>query len=158
MAVPDRETLLELLYEAAELEHNLVCTCLHAAFSLKDGEAEGLSREQAEAVRRWRREIVAVAAEEVGHRVAMWNLTAAPGGAPRSSGRQNRPNPRGKASSRSAASGAAAPRRGSRRWPSTTKPSVLSILGLLLTCGPSSTRTARPPRSAAIRRCRSTRV
>jgi len=37
-----REVLLHALYEAAELEHNLMCTYLYAAASLKDGEREGL--------------------------------------------------------------------------------------------------------------------
>ena len=46
---------LHALYEAAELEHNLMCTYLYAAFSLKDGEADGLSAEEAAAVKRWRR-------------------------------------------------------------------------------------------------------
>jgi len=32
-----RELALHALYEAAELEHNLMCTYLYAAFSLKDG-------------------------------------------------------------------------------------------------------------------------
>ena len=31
-----REILINALYEAAELEHNLMCTYLYAAFSLKD--------------------------------------------------------------------------------------------------------------------------
>ena len=34
-AAPSREQLLHSLYEAAELEHNLMCTYLYAAFSLK---------------------------------------------------------------------------------------------------------------------------
>ena len=38
-----REVLVHALYEAAELEHNLMCTYLYAAFSLRDGESEGLS-------------------------------------------------------------------------------------------------------------------
>ena len=50
-----REALLHALYEAAELEHNLMCTYLYAAFSLSDGEAEALTAEEATAVRRWRR-------------------------------------------------------------------------------------------------------
>ena len=81
--VPSREQLLFSLYEAAELEHNLMCTYLYAAFSLKQGEAEGLAPREAEAVERWRREITAVAVEEMGHLVAVWNITAALGGAPR---------------------------------------------------------------------------
>ena len=82
-AAPSREQLLHSLYEAAELEHNLMCTYLYAAFSLKQGEAEGLQPQEAEAVERWRREITAVAIEEMGHLVAVWNITAALGGAPR---------------------------------------------------------------------------
>ncbi|WP_457418246.1 ferritin-like domain-containing protein [Roseateles sp. P5_E7] len=81
-AAPSREQLLHSLYEAAELEHNLMCTYLYAAFSLKQGEAEGLRPEEAAAAERWRREIVAVAVEEMGHLVAVWNITAALGGAP----------------------------------------------------------------------------
>jgi len=82
-AAPSREQLLHCLYEAAELEHNLMCTYLYAAFSLKQGEAEGLQPQEAAAVERWRREIIAVAVEEMGHLVAVWNITAALGGAPR---------------------------------------------------------------------------
>jgi len=82
-ATPSREQLLHSLYEAAELEHNLMCTYLYAAFSLKQGEAEGLLPAEAQAVERWRREIIAVAIEEMGHLVAVWNITAALGGAPR---------------------------------------------------------------------------
>jgi CDGSH-type Zn-finger protein/uncharacterized Fe-S cluster protein YjdI len=80
---PSREQLLHSLYEAAELEHNLMCTYLYAAFSLKQGEAEGLQPDEAAATERWRREIIAVAVEEMGHLVAVWNITAALGGAPR---------------------------------------------------------------------------
>jgi CDGSH-type Zn-finger protein/uncharacterized Fe-S cluster protein YjdI len=79
---PTREQLIHALYEAAELEHNLMCTYLYAAFSLKDGEAEGLSAEEAEAVKRWRRAILDVAIDEMGHLVAVWNITAAVGGSP----------------------------------------------------------------------------
>ena len=47
-----RESLIHQLYEAAELEHNLMCTYLYAAFSLKSGTAEGLSTAEAEATER----------------------------------------------------------------------------------------------------------
>nr|HRK65224.1 ferritin-like domain-containing protein [Terricaulis sp.] len=77
-----REQLIHALYEAAELEHNLMCTYLYAAFSLKD-ETEGLSAEEAEAVKRWRRVILDVAIDEMGHLAAVWNITAAIGGSPR---------------------------------------------------------------------------
>lgn len=80
--LPTREQLIHALYEAAELEHNLMCTYLYAAFSLKD-ESEGLNADEAEAVKRWRRCILDVAVEEMGHLAAVWNITSAVGGAPR---------------------------------------------------------------------------
>ena len=79
---PSREQLIHRLYEAAELEHNLMCTYLYAAFSLKDAD-DGLSPEEAAATARWRRAIVDIAVEEMGHLCAVWNITAALGGAPR---------------------------------------------------------------------------
>src|ERR1700733_7332706 len=85
-----REEILHALYEAAELEHNLMCKSLYAAFSLKDSEAEGLRAEEAEAVRRWRGELIKVSVEEMGHLTAVWNITAALGGSPRF-GRANFP-------------------------------------------------------------------
>lgn len=78
-----REQLVHALYEAAELEHTLMCTYLYAAFSPRSGESEGLSAEEAVAVARWRREILHVAIEEMGHLAAVWNLTSALGGTPR---------------------------------------------------------------------------
>ena len=87
---PSREQLVHALYEAAELEHNLMCTYLYAAFSLKSGESEGLTAEEAVAVERWRRVISDVAIEEMSHLVAVWNITSALGVAPRL-GRNNFP-------------------------------------------------------------------
>ncbi|MBL0214175.1 MAG: CDGSH iron-sulfur domain-containing protein [Myxococcales bacterium] len=80
---PTREHLLHLLYEAAELEHNLMCTYLYAAFSLKRGEAEGLTPTEAAAVERWRQTILQISIEEMAHLTAVWNITSALGGAPR---------------------------------------------------------------------------
>jgi len=82
IAQPTREALLHRLYEAAELEHNLMCTYLYAAFSLRDA-GEGLTADEAAATARWRRTILEVAIEEMGHLCAVWNITAALGGAPR---------------------------------------------------------------------------
>jgi CDGSH-type Zn-finger protein/uncharacterized Fe-S cluster protein YjdI len=79
----DREQLLHSLYEASELEHNLMCTYLYAAFSIKAGESEGLTAAEAAAVERWRRVIIDVAVQEMGHLAAVWNITSAIGGAPR---------------------------------------------------------------------------
>ncbi len=90
MSAVSREALLHALYEAAELEHNLMCTYLYAAFSLRSGTEEGLSAREAEAVVRWRREILDVAVDEMSHLTAVWNITAALGGTPRF-GRTNFP-------------------------------------------------------------------
>lgn len=78
------------LYEAAELEHNLMCTYLYALWSLKQGVEEGLSVKEADATARWRRTILKVAVEEMGHLTAVWNITAALDGSPRF-GRNNFP-------------------------------------------------------------------
>jgi len=67
-----------------------MCTYLYAAFSLRDGESEGLQPAEAAAVIRWRRVLLEVAVEEMGHLVAVWNITAAIGGTPRL-GRANFP-------------------------------------------------------------------
>jgi CDGSH-type Zn-finger protein/uncharacterized Fe-S cluster protein YjdI len=80
---PSRESLIHALYEAAELEHTLMCTYLYSAFSLRSGTDEGLSSEEAEAVARWRKVIMGIAIEEMAHLTAVWNITAALGGAPR---------------------------------------------------------------------------
>jgi hypothetical protein len=83
-----REQLIHLLTEAAELEHNILCSYLYAAFSLKSGVEEGLSQLEAEAVARWERVILTVAIEEMGHLAIVNNLLVAVGGAPHF----NRPN------------------------------------------------------------------
>ena len=80
---PSREQLLHMLYEAAELEHTLMCTYLYAAFSLKTAEQEGLSADEATATTRWRRTIIDIAVGEMDHLVAVWNITCALGGMPR---------------------------------------------------------------------------
>ena len=85
-----REILVNALYEAAELEHNLMCTYLYAAASLRSGAAEGLAVEEAAAVKRWRGVLLEVAIQEMGHLAAVWNITSALGAAPRI-GRANFP-------------------------------------------------------------------
>ncbi|MFT3699786.1 MAG: ferritin-like domain-containing protein [Kofleriaceae bacterium] len=82
-SVPTREQLVHGLYEAAELEHNLMCTYLYAAFSLRQGTNEGLSEAEAAATARWRKTIIDVAVDEMGHLAAVWNITSALGAAPR---------------------------------------------------------------------------
>jgi CDGSH-type Zn-finger protein/uncharacterized Fe-S cluster protein YjdI len=85
-----REILVNRLYEAAELEHDLMCTYLYAAASLRTGAQEGLLPAQAESVRRWRQVLLTVAIEEMGHLAAVWNITSALGASPRV-GRSNFP-------------------------------------------------------------------
>jgi CDGSH-type Zn-finger protein/uncharacterized Fe-S cluster protein YjdI len=85
-----RESLLHALYEAAELEHNLMCTYLYAAASLRDASGEGLSEAEGAAVRRWKQVLLSVAVEEMSHLVAVWNITSSLGGSPRI-GRSNFP-------------------------------------------------------------------
>ena len=80
MAVRDR--LVHLLTEAAEIEHNLLCSYLYAAFSLKRGTEDGLSPTESEAVARWRTIVLGVAIEEMAHLALVNNLLVALGGAP----------------------------------------------------------------------------
>jgi CDGSH-type Zn-finger protein/uncharacterized Fe-S cluster protein YjdI len=82
-SAPSREQALHALYEAAELEHCLMCTYLYAAFSLKTSVEEGVTEAQLEAVSRWKRSILQVAIEEMSHLMSVWNITVALGGAPR---------------------------------------------------------------------------
>jgi hypothetical protein len=64
-----REQLLHLLAEAAEIEHTLMCSYLYAVFSLKRAGEEGVGAAHGEALERWRKRILNVAAEEMGHLV-----------------------------------------------------------------------------------------
>lgn len=83
-----REHVLHLLAEAAELEHNLLCSYLYAAFSLKRSVDEDLTPHELEAVERWRRTLMSVCVEEMAHLAQVANLTVALGGRPHF----NRPN------------------------------------------------------------------
>ena len=81
--VRTREELIYLLSRAAELEHGLACIYLFAAYSLKNDVTEGgMTIEQAEMVRGWRRFLAQVAVEEMGHLAQVSNLLTAIGGAP----------------------------------------------------------------------------
>lgn len=82
VVVGSREQLLHLLAEAAEIEHTLMCSYLYAAFSLKRAGEPGVSPELAETLERWRKAIMDVAVEEMGHLVIVANLTIAVGGRP----------------------------------------------------------------------------
>jgi CDGSH-type Zn-finger protein/uncharacterized Fe-S cluster protein YjdI len=88
--IDSREQLLSMLAEAAEIEHNLMCCYLYAAFSMKQDADEGLSADELDAVRRWRRTIMDVAIEEMAHLTMVANIMSAIGGTPHF-GRQNFP-------------------------------------------------------------------
>ena len=83
-----REQLIHVLTEAAEIEHNLLCSYLYAAFSLKRGIDEGLTPTEAAAVSRWRKSVMSVALEEMAHLALVNNLLVFIGGSPHF----NRPN------------------------------------------------------------------
>ncbi len=82
VVIGSREQLLHLLAEAAEIEHTLMCSYLYAAFSLKRAGESGVSVIQGELLERWRKTIMDVAVEEMGHLVIVANLTTAVGGRP----------------------------------------------------------------------------
>jgi hypothetical protein len=80
--IANREQLIHVLTEAAEVEHNLLCSYLYAMFSLKRAGEPGLTAKQGDAVERWRKTILSVALEEMAHLACVNNLLLAVGGAP----------------------------------------------------------------------------
>jgi hypothetical protein len=80
--IQTREQLIHTLTEAAEVEHNLLCSYLYAVFSMKRAGEPGLTDAQAEAVERWRKIILKIALEEMAHLACVNNLLIAIGGAP----------------------------------------------------------------------------
>jgi hypothetical protein len=80
--IETREQLIHTLTEAAEIEHNLLCSYLYAIFSIKRAGEAGLTQAQADAVERWRKTILKIALEEMAHLACVNNLLIAVGGAP----------------------------------------------------------------------------
>jgi len=70
-----------MLAEAAEMEHNLLCSYLYAAFSMRSAD-DGLSAEEERSVQGWRRAIIGVAIQEMGHLATVNNIAVALGGEP----------------------------------------------------------------------------
>ena len=77
-----RDELIHLLHEASELEHFICCQYLYAAFSLKQGEGEGLTWQEAMHTRDWAQMLLLVARQEMEHLGLAANLLTAVGGAP----------------------------------------------------------------------------
>lgn len=82
ITIANREDLIFLLSEAAELEHGLLCSYLFAAFSLKSDPADGLAEHERKAVRGWKRLINGIAVEEMLHLTLVNNLLTAIGASP----------------------------------------------------------------------------
>ncbi|MBV8244694.1 MAG: CDGSH iron-sulfur domain-containing protein [Candidatus Eremiobacteraeota bacterium] len=81
--VETREELLYLLTRASELEHDLACSYLYAGYSIKTSIDEGgLTLDELETVRLWKRRIATVAVEEMLHLGQVSNILTAVGGAP----------------------------------------------------------------------------
>ena len=79
MVLQHREALVYTLGKAAALEQLVMCQYLYAAFSMKDRDEEGLTAAQLEAVRRWRRELIHIAEQEMLHLALVQNLLTAVG-------------------------------------------------------------------------------
>jgi hypothetical protein len=90
--IEHREALIYMLYEAAELEHGIMCQYLFAVFSLKQSADEALTEDEFAAVQRWRKVVAHVASEEMLHLALVQNLLSAIGSAPHLS-RPNLPAP-----------------------------------------------------------------
>lgn len=73
---------MHLLAEAAELEHNLLCSYLFAMFSLKEDASEDFAGDELATVERWRGEIMSVCVEEMTHLAQVANITVSIGGRP----------------------------------------------------------------------------
>lgn len=80
--VNDREQLIYLLAEAAEIEHGLMCSYLYANWSLKERTDEGLTKGQLDAIDQWRASMQGVAMEEMLHLALVNNLLMSLGSPP----------------------------------------------------------------------------
>jgi CDGSH-type Zn-finger protein/uncharacterized Fe-S cluster protein YjdI len=77
--IDHREALAYLLAEASEIEHGLMDCYLYAAWSLGP---RGVDRPHADAIERWRRELISIARDEMVHLALVANLTNAIGATP----------------------------------------------------------------------------
>jgi hypothetical protein len=82
LVVENREQLWNLLIQAVQIEHLIMCQYLYASFSLRTGPSEGLTAEQSDAVTRWDKILTGVAVEEMLHLALVANVMTAIGAAP----------------------------------------------------------------------------
>src|SRR5690349_4981161 len=82
LVVEHREHLWNLLIQASQVEHLIMCQYLYASFSLKTGPDEGLTAEQGGAVARWHEVLTGIAIEEMLHLALVANVMTAIGAAP----------------------------------------------------------------------------
>ena len=82
LVVEHREHLWNLLIQAAQIEHLIMCQYLYASFSLKIDADEGLTAEQAAAVAQWHKVLSGIAVEEMLHLALVANVMTAIGAAP----------------------------------------------------------------------------
>jgi Ferritin-like len=92
LVVEHREHLWNLLIQASQVEHLIMCQYLYASFSLKAGPDERLTTGQADAVARWHKVLTGIAVEEMLHLALVANLMSAIGAAPNLT-RPNFPRP-----------------------------------------------------------------
>src|ERR1051326_2852985 len=90
--IRNRDELIQVLGIASELEHNLMCQYLFAAYSLKRYPDEGLTEAQLNQAREWGSLITMVARQEMEHLGLVMNLRSAIG-APPTFSRVNFPQP-----------------------------------------------------------------
>ena len=80
IVIHNREQLLYTLTEAAEIEHNLMCCYLYAAWSLKTEADDGVDPALQSELKKWQRAILDIAIDEMTHLALVANLTNALGG------------------------------------------------------------------------------
>lgn len=78
----DRVRLADMLAEAAELEHSLLCQYLFAAVTMKRHNGEGMTPAQTDMVRDWEKNVLRVARQEMEHLGFVCNILTAIGEAP----------------------------------------------------------------------------
>lgn len=80
IVISSREQLLYTLSEASEIEHNLMCCYLYAAWSLKTEADDDVDETLRAELRRWQHAIFKVAIDEMSHLALVANLMNAVGG------------------------------------------------------------------------------